>query len=166
MEFGTKFFFSLFWSISSSYWLKIILERGFLIFLNFFFYFFQNFLARVECEWNSGLNFFFFSFSAYLILFWLKIRPERVFLIFWLFFFGIFLPRSRMNRIRDKIFFHSFSAYLITFWLKIRPERGFLIFCYFFRNFLALVEYEWKSGLKFFSRFLGLSHHVLGRNIA
>ena len=31
--------------------------------LIFFFYFFQNFLARVECELNSGLKFFFLFFS-------------------------------------------------------------------------------------------------------
>ena len=82
------------------------------------------------------------------------------------YFFGIFLPGLSMNGIWDYNFFLSFSAYLISFWLKIRSERGFLIFCYFFRNFLALVDYEWKSVLKFFSRFLGLSHHVLGRNNA
>ena len=81
-------------------------------------------------------------------------------------FFGIFLSGSGMNRIWDYNFFLSFSAYLISFCLKIRPERRFLTFCYFFQNFLALVDYEWKSGLKFFSRFLGLSHHFLGRNKA
>ena len=32
-------------------------------FLNFFFYFFQNFHARVKFEPNSGLKFFFFSLS-------------------------------------------------------------------------------------------------------
>ena len=39
-------------------------------------------------------------------------------------------------------------------------------FCYFFRNLLARVEYERNSGLKFFSRFLGLSHLVLAKNNA
>ena len=45
-------------------------------------------------------------------------------------------------------------------------ERGFLffwIFCYFFRNFLAGVEYERNSVLKFFSLFLGLSHPFLAK---
>ena len=50
------------------------------------------------------------------------------------------------------------------------PERGFFIFfkffCNFFRNFLAEVEYERNSGLKFFSPFLGLCHPVLAKNIA
>ena len=49
-------------------------------------------------------------------------------------------------------------------------ERGFLkffeFFCYFFWNFLAGVEYERNSGLKFFSPLLGLSHPVLAKNIA
>ena len=47
------------------------------------------------------------------------------------------------------------------------PERGFfnfLIFLYFFRNFLARVEYEQNSRLKFFFLFLGLSHSILAKN--
>src|SRR6266702_3871563 len=49
------------------------------------------------------------------------------------------------------------------------PESGFLFFCFFcycFRNFLSLVKYERNSGLKFFSRFIGLSHPVLAKNNA
>ena len=50
------------------------------------------------------------------------------------------------------------------------PERRFLkifeFFCYFFWNFLAGVEYERNSGLKFFSPFLSLSHPVLLGNNA
>jgi len=45
-------------------------------------------------------------------------------------------------------------------------EKGFLIFFYFFRNFLARVEYGRNSGLKYFPRFLGQSHPVLGINNA
>ena len=43
-------------------------------------------------------------------------------------------------------------------------KRGFLtfwIFLLFFRNFLARVEYERNSGLKFFSNFFGFSHPIL-----
>ena len=40
----------------------------------------------------------------------------------------------------------------------------FQFFCYFFRNFLAWVEYERNSGVKYFSLFPGLSHPVLARN--
>ena len=91
------------------------------------------------------------------------------FLIFFSIFFVIFLPGSCMNGIRVLIFFLSFSYYLIPFWLKIMPERGFLIFwflLYFFWNFLGRVEYEWNSGLKFFSLFLHLSHPILAKNNA
>ena len=49
-------------------------------------------------------------------------------------------------------------------------ERGFFkifkFFCNFFRNFLAGVEYERNSGLKFFSPFLSLSHPVLAKKNA
>ena len=47
-------------------------------------------------------------------------------------------------------------------------ERGFLNFLNFFAilflNFLAGVEYERNSGLKFFTSFLGLSHPILAKN--
>ena len=155
-------FFSLFLGLSQH-----LLDRN-KTWTNFFN--FLKFFLEVPCSgWvrtEFGTKIFFFSFSAYLIPFWLKLMPGRGFLIFWIFFLGIFLPRSGMNRIWVYNFFFSFSAYLISFCLKIRPERRFLTFCYFFQNFLALFDYEWKSGLKFFSRFLGLSHHILGRNNA
>ena len=51
-------FFLSFSAYLIPFWLKKMQERGFLIFW-FLFYFFQNFHARVEYEWNSGLNFFF-----------------------------------------------------------------------------------------------------------
>ena len=113
-----------------------------------------------------GTNIFFFSFSAYLIPFWLKIMPERGFFIFWIFllFFSEFsCPTWVGTEFGTKIFFFSFSAYLIPFWLEIMSESGFLIFwifLLFILNFLARVEYEWNSGLKFFPLFLGLSHTV------
>ena len=50
------------------------------------------------------------------------------------------------------------------------PERGFSrffeFFCHFFLNFLARVEYEWNSRLKFFSLSQRLSHPVLAKNNA
>ena len=71
---------------------------------------------------------------------------------------------------RSIIFFLSFSAYLIPFWQKIMPEIGFFIFLfffsYFFLNFLARIEYERNSGLKFVSLFLCLSHPILAKNNA
>ena len=83
-----------------------------------------------------------------------------------LFFSEFSCPGRVWTEFGTKIFF-SFSTYLIPFWLKIMPEIGFLIFeffCYFFRNFLARVEYEWNSGLKFCSLFFGLSLPVLAKN--
>ena len=55
------------------------------------------------------------------------------------------------------------SASLKPFWLKITLERDFLIFCFFFRNFLARVEYEWNSELKFCFLFFDLPHPVLDK---
>ena len=50
------------------------------------------------------------------------------------------------------------------------PRRGFIIFLIFllfiFRNFLARVEYERNSGLKFCFHFFGLSHPVWAKNNA
>jgi len=49
------------------------------------------------------------------------------------------------------------------------PRRGFKIFeflYYVFRNFLARVEYERNSGLKFWFHFFSLSHPVLAKNDA
>ena len=44
--------------------------------------------------------------------------------------------------------------------------RGFIIFWIFFRNFLARVEYERNSELKFCFPFFSLSHPVLDKNNA
>jgi len=60
-------------------------------------------------------------------------------------------------------------SYLIPFWLEIMSGRGFIffwIYLLFFRNFLARVEYERNSGLKFFFLFFGLYLSVLAKNIA
>ena len=67
MEFGTKFFFFSFSAYLILFWLKIMPERGFLIFW-IFLLFFWNFLARVEYERNSGLNFFLFLGLSHLVL--------------------------------------------------------------------------------------------------
>ena len=89
------------------------------------------------------------------------------FFVFFTIFFGIFWPGLSMNGIRDLNFVFFFSADLIPFWLKIWLGRGFIIFSifyYLFRNFLARVEYERNSGLKFCFHFFGLSHPVLAKN--
>ena len=88
---------------------------------------------------------------------------------FLLFFFGIFLAGSGMNGILELNFVFIFSAYFIPFSLKIRPGRGYIIFWiffYFFLNFLARVEYEWNSGVKFSFHLFRFCHPVWARNNA
>ena len=130
----------------------------------FFFYFFRNFLARVEYKRNSGLNFFFlFLDQSHPIL--AKNNARNSFfnsLNFLAIFFGISFHGSSMNRIQVENFFLSFSAYLIPFWLKIMSERGFLIFCFFifFSEFSCpgRVWTEFGSTI-FFSLSLPISSH-------
>ena len=135
--------------------------------------FFRNFLAQVEFERNSGLNFF----SPFLCLSHPVLAINIAWNSFFFFFFKFFeflsrffsefsCPGQAWVEFRTNIFLFSFLAYLIPFWLEIMPKRGFFIFCYFFRNFIARVEYERNSGLKFFSPFLGLSHPVWASNIS
>ena len=57
MEFETNFFFSLFRAISFPFWLKIMSERGYVIFW-IFLLFFSEFSCRVEYKRISGLKFF------------------------------------------------------------------------------------------------------------
>ena len=136
-------------------------------FFKFFAIFFRIFLPSSSMNRSRDENFF-HSFSAYLIPIWLKRRLERGFLIFWIFllFFSEFSCPGRLwKEFRTKIFL-SFPAYLSPFWLKFIPEKGFLIFCDFFQNFLARVEYERNSELKFLPFFLGLSHPLLAKNNA
>ena len=92
---GLKFFFS-FSANHIPFWLKIMLERGFLIFW-IFCYIFRNFLPRTEYERNLGLKFFslflgishpglyrnsvrimFFSFLNFLAVFFGNGNPARV----------------------------------------------------------------------------------------
>ena len=131
--------------------------------------FFLEFSSSGLVGTEFGTKFFFFSFSPYLIPFWIEIMLEWCFLIFlynFAIFYGIFWPGSGRNRIRDKFFFSPLSAYLIPVWIEIMPEWCFLIFCYFYWNFIARVGLKWKSRLKFFSHFLGLSTPGLDRNNA
>ena len=138
-------------------------EIGFLIFW-FYFLFFSEFSCpgRVWTEFGTKISFGLSRPISY--CFGYKKIPERGFLVFWFFFsifFAIFLPGSSMNGIQDWIFSLSFSVYLIPFWLKRMPERGFSIVWiflpFFFPNFLARVEYDRNSRLKFFSLFFSLS---------
>ena len=137
----------------------------------FFYYFFRNFLRRVEYERHSRVKFFchffrnsslgrvrmefggkvfFLFFSAYLIPFWLEIMSERGFLIFSIFllFFSEFSCPSRVwTEFGSNIFFFSFFA------CRKVGFKFFKFFYNFFRNFLGQVEYERHSGVKFFCHF-------------
>ena len=134
--------------------------------MSFFNFFFQNFLARVDYEWNSGLNFF-LPFSAYVIPFWLKIMLECGFLIFWIFllFFSEFsCPGWVWTEFGLKIFFLSFSAYLIPVFKEIASEWRFLIFSIFllfFSEFSCPGRVWTEFGTKFF--FFSLSRLISSR---
>ena len=139
MEFGNKIFFFSFSSYLISFWLKIMPERGILIFL-IFYYIFRNFLARVEYERNSGLKFFFLFHDLSNPVLAKNNAEKRFFnfLISFSFFLRIFLLGSSMNGIRDLNFFLPFSAYLIPFWLKLMPKRGVFYFLNFFAIFFGI----------------------------
>ena len=139
-------------------WLKIMPERGILIFL-IFYYIFRNFLARVEYERNSGLKYFslFFVVSHSALA---RNNAGKRFYNFSKFlniFFGIFLPGSSMNGIRDKKFFSSFFRPIsFPFSLKIMLESGFKIFwifLLFFSEFSCPGRVWTEFGTKFFFLF-------------
>ena len=106
-EFGTKSFFLPFSAYLIPFWLKIMPERGFLKFLNFFAIFFEIFLPGSSSSEIRAWNIF-LPFTAYLIQFWLEILPERGLLIFWIFLL-LFLEFSCRGRVWTefgiKIFF-------------------------------------------------------------
>ena len=84
---------------------------------------------------------------------------------FFLFFSEFSFPGQEWTEFGTKIFVLTFSANFIPFWLKNNAGKEvFSFFCYFFRTFLARVEFERNTGLKFFSLFLGLSHPVFAKN--
>ena len=97
-----KKFFSLFFGLSHPVLAKNNAGKRFFNFLNFFAFFFWNFIARVECERNSGLKFFsHFLGQSYPAL--AKNNVGKRFLNFFNIFdifFEIFLPESSLNGIR------------------------------------------------------------------
>ena len=128
------------------------MERGFLIFLISFSFFFKNFLARVEYERNSGLNFFSLFLGLSHLVSALNNARKRFFNF--LNFFGNFLARVEYERNSGlKFFFFSFSAYLVLFCLKIMLEWGFWILWIFLQFFLEVSCSGWvrtEFGTKFF----------------
>ena len=101
---------------------------------------------------------------------------ESTFLIFWiilLFFIPNFLARVGLEQNSGVEFFSLFlglSHHVLAKNNAINWFFNFLIFWiflfYFFGNFLARVEYERNSVLKFFSPFRRLSHPILAKNNA
>ena len=97
-------FFLAFSAYLIPFWLKLMLERGF---LNFFAIIFGIFLPGSSMNGIRDENFF-LSFSANLIPYWLKIIPVIGFFIFWIFllFFSEFSCSGRVGtEFRTKIFF-------------------------------------------------------------
>ena len=122
-----KNFFLHFSAYLISFWQKIMSERGFFNFSNFFCYFFRNFLVWVEYERNSGVKFF----SLFLGLSRPVLAKNNIgnrffnFFNFFCYFSRNFHARVEFERNSEVNFFFSFLAYLIPFWLKIMSESGF-----------------------------------------
>ena len=108
-EFGTKYFFS-FSDYLIPFWLKIMPERGFLIFW-IFLLFFSEFSSRVEYERNSGLKFFFLFLGLSNLVLAKNNAWKRFFNFlnfFAFFFFQNFLPLVEYERNLGLKFFSPF----------------------------------------------------------
>ena len=108
-EFWTKVFFISFSAYLIPFWLKIMLERGFLIFW-FFCNFFWNSHAGVEYERNSGLKFFtpFLGLSHPVCA---KNNARKRFLNFLNFFAIFFSEFSSADRVCAKFGTNFFSLF-------------------------------------------------------
>ena len=121
-------------------------------FLNYLALFFENFLARVVQEWNSGQNFF--SHILSLSQPSLDRNNARMkflnFLNFFAIVLGILLPGSRRNGISDEIVFFSFSAYLNPIWIENNARMKFFSFFIIFLEFSIPGQVQTEFGTKFF----------------
>ena len=121
-------------------------KRGFFNFLNLFAICFWNFLARVECEWNSGLNFFSLFLSlSYPVLAKNNAGKEFFNFLFCLYFFRNFLARVDYERNSG---------------LKIMSERGFLIF-FFYIFFGIFLPGSSLNGIRVYNFFLRFSAYFI-----
>ena len=110
-EFGTKIFFFSFLVYLISFWQKILLGRGFIIFW-IFLQFYSEFSCPDRVRMELG-TIFFYSFSDYLIPFWREIMPGRGYIIFkkFLLFFSDFSCPGRVwTEFGTKIFFPLFQT--------------------------------------------------------
>ena len=142
-------------------------EGGFLIFWSFF-YFFQNFLFRVEYERNSGLNFFslFLGLSHPVMAKNNEGKWFFKFLNFFCYLFLNFLAEVEYKQNSGLKFFSPSLGLSHPVLAKKKKKKCwkevfwfFEFFCYFFRNFLAQIEYERNSGQNFF--FLYFSAYLM-----
>ena len=116
---------------------------------------------------------FVFTLLVYLIPLVLEIMPGRGFIIFWIFlqFFSEFsYPGWVWTEFWSKIFFFHFFGLSPPVLVKNNARKRFYnflnFFTIFFRNFLARVEYERNSGVKFCFHFFGLSCPVWAKKNA
>ena len=116
-----------------------MLERGFLIFFNFFAIFFGIFLpgSSMNGIWDK---FVFSSFLASLYPYWIEIMPELSFLIFWivlLFFSEFSYPGQVWTKFGTKIFF-SLSWPISSVLAKNSNGKRFFYFLNFFAIFFRI----------------------------
>ena len=129
-------FFLSFSTYLISFWLKIMTERGFLIFW-IFLQFFSEFSCpgRLRKEFGTKI---FLSFPTYLSPFWLKIIPEKGFLIF-CYFFRNCLARAEYERNSELKFWSLFLGLSHPLLAKNNAGNRFFnflnIFAIFFGNF-------------------------------
>ena len=132
--------------------------------MEFFYYFFGNFIARVEYERNFGVKFYFLFFRLSGVLAKNTVGKRFYnFLNFFAIFFEIFLHGPSKNGIVEQNFDLTFSAYLIPYCLKIMPERGFTIF-WIFMLFFSEFSCTGRVWTEFWSKILfSLFRTILSR---
>ena len=109
-EFGSNIFFLLL-SLSHSVLAKNNVGKLFLNFFQIFYYFFRNFLRRVEYERQSGLKFFCHFFRNFLA--WVEYERNSGVKFFSL-FLGLSHPVLAKNKVGKRFlnFFNSFAIFL------------------------------------------------------
>ena len=133
-------FFLSFSAYLISFWLKIMPERGFLIF-QIFLLFFSEFSCpgRLWTEFGTKI---FLSFLAFLNPFWLKIIPEKGFLIY-CYFFRNFLGRVEYERNSKLKFLSLFLGLSHPLLAKNNAGRRFFNFLNIFAIFFGIFKLGW-----------------------
>ena len=120
------------------FWLKILPGRGFIIF-KIFFYFFRNFLARVEYERNLGLKSFSVIFGLSHPILAKNNAGKRFFnfLIFFFYFFRNFHARVKYERNSGLKVFSRFLGLSHPVLAKKNAKKRFFSFLNFFAIFFS-----------------------------